>query len=269
MTGPAPSLRRAVLARLPALRAMPWSALSGGRSNRLWRVGPVVIKSYDRAAASPLFPNDPVAEARALSNLGPQGLAPRLVAVGAGWLAYGFVEGDVWNSDPAPVARHLFQLHRARRPLFRVAPMGSAAVLAAGQRIARHCAGPLPPAPPDPGVAPPPAPRLIHGDAVPGNVITGPDGVTLIDWQCPALGDPAEDLATFLSPAMQLLYRGNVLTHAEAEAFLAAYPDPQVIQRYRLLAPLYRWRIAAHCLWKSERGAADYGKALKLELAAP
>ena len=83
----------------------------------------------------------------------------------------------------------------------------------------------------------------------------------------PATGDATEDLATFLSPAMQWLYRGRVLSPPETEAFLAAYPDPAVTARYLRLQPLYRWRMAAHCLWKADRGAPDYRHALALELA--
>ena len=94
-----------------------------------------------------------------------------------------------------------------------------------------------------------------------------PGGLTLIDWQCPASGDPTEDIATFLSPAMQRLYRGTILSEAEREAFLAAYPDPAIVARYRALKSVYRWRMAAHCLWKAERGASDYAGALRLEFA--
>ena len=36
----------------------------------------------------------------------------------------------------------------------------------------------------------------------------------LIDWQCPALGDPAEDIACFLSPAMQVIYGAGPLDAA-------------------------------------------------------
>ena len=103
---------------------------------------------------------------------------------------------------------------------------------------------------------------------MPGNIITGPQGITLIDWQCPALGDPAEDLAAFLSPAMQWLYRGQTLTPDQEQVFLSAYPNPETTARYRALKPLFHWRMAAHCLWKSERGAQDYATALRLELQA-
>ena len=89
--------------------------------------------------------------------------------------------------------------------------------------------------------------------------------VTLIDWQCPGLGDPVDDLAAFLSPAMQYLYGGHRLTHEERSEFLAAFPQ-DLVTRYRLLAPALHWRIAAHCLWRAERGANDYRTALAREL---
>lgn len=268
MTPPSPAFLKTVLDRLPALKDQPWLPLAGGRTNRLWRVGQAVIKAYDPAAASPLFPNDPVAEARALALLGPLGLAPDLIGAGDGWLAYAHVDGQVWQADPAPVARMLARLHRQRPPGFRPVASGSAALLAQAQAIAAACSTSLPPAPQDPGVPPVPSPCLIHADAVAGNLIDGPEGVTLIDWQCPASGDPTEDLATFLSPAMQWLYRGSVLSARETHTFLGAYPDPAVTDRYLRLQPLYRWRMAAHCLWKADRGAPDYEKALAAELAS-
>ena len=268
MTPPSPAFQRTVIDRLPALKDQPWLPLAGGRTNRLWRVGQAVIKAYDSAAASPLFPNDPAAEARALELLGPLGLAPEFVGAGDGWLAYAHVDGQVWQSNPAPVARMLARLHQVSPWGFRPAASGSAALLAQAQAIAAACRSTLPPAPPDPGVPPVSRPCLIHADAVAGNLIDGPGGITLIDWQCPASGDPTEDMATFLSPAMQWLYRGRVLSPPETEAFLSAYPDPDVTTRYLRLRPLYRWRMAAHCLWKADRGAPDYEQALAAELAS-
>ncbi|MGB8811941.1 MAG: aminoglycoside phosphotransferase family protein [Paracoccaceae bacterium] len=268
------SAPRALIAALdacnPALAGLPWQPLAGGRSNRLWQVGKWVVKLYDAQAASPLFPNDSVAEARALRLVAPYGLAPTLRATGAGWLAYDHAAGSVWSGDPAPVAHTLARLHRL--PIatadFRPAPSGSRALHDQAAQIAADCAGVLPPPPPDAAIAPLAQPKLIHGDAVPGNVICHPQGITLIDWQCPAIGDPTEDLAAFLSPAMQWLYRGAPLSADQAAAFLNAYPDPALVARYHALAPAFHWRMAAHCLWKAERGAADYATALQLELAA-
>lgn len=262
---PPKALIRAVQAVHPAAKTADWQPLTGGRTNHLWRVAGWVVKLYTPDSASPLFPNDPTAEARALRLFTP--LAPTLRATGEGWLAYDHIPGEIWSGTPVPVAITLARLHQtpAQRS-FRIAPTGSHAILTQAQRIAADCQGNLPP-PPDTDV-PATKHHYIHGDAVPGNIIVGPQGITLIDWQCPALGDPAEDLAAFLSPAMQWLYRGEVLTPDQERAFLNGYPNPEIAARYRALKPLFHWRMAAHCLWKSERGAADYAAALGLELAA-
>ncbi len=263
------ALQRDVLACLPDLAALAWKPLSGGRSNHVWRVGGLVIKMFDADAQSPLFPNDPAAEAQALQLCAPMGLAPTLRAQGAGWIAYDHVPGAIWSEGTVPVARLLHRLHATpfAPDCFRTLPMSGPALIAAAVRIAADCAQRLPP-PPDPGVPMPMTPSLLHGDAVPGNIIVGARGLILIDWQCPALGDPIEDIAAFVSPAMQWLYRGAVLTKAETADFLAAYPDAGTVARYRAYAPILHWRMAAHCLWKSERGAADYARAAELELAA-
>jgi aminoglycoside phosphotransferase (APT) family kinase protein len=262
---PDPLLRDAVLSLAPSLAAAVWLPLSGGRTNRLWRVGDLVVKRHDPAAASPLFPNSAADEARALAAFAPLGLAPRLRAAGPDWVIYDHLDGAVWTADPAPVARMLGRLH-ALPPTatgFRAMPNGSAALLDQARQMAAGLD--LPPPPPDPAL-PPVAPRLLHGDAVAGNVIVTPDGPRLIDWQCPGLGDPAEDIATFLSPAMMWLYSGRILTAAERAAFLSAYPDRAVTDRFLALEPVFRWRMAAHCAWRARRGDAGYARALRLEL---
>ncbi|MEI6801465.1 MAG: phosphotransferase, partial [Pseudomonadota bacterium] len=84
-----------------------------------------------------------------------------------------------------------------------------------------------------------------------------------IDWQCPGLGDPAEDLATFLSPAMQWLYTGRTLGPDQRSRFLHAYPDQATVARFQALEPLFTWRIAAHCRYRAAKGDADYAQALQ------
>ena len=268
LRAPPPARMRAEIdAALGDSGGQVWRALPGGRVNRLWRRGDVVAKLYLPGGASPLFPNDPGAEARALRALAPLGLAPVLLAEGAGWIAYRHLPGRSWRSGVAGVAHLLARIHARPGDGFRDLPSGSAAILAQGAAIAADCRGTLPPPPPDPGVPPHPRPVLIHADPVPGNLILDPQGaLTAIDWQCPARGDPAEDLAAFLSPAMQSLYRGRPLGTLAARAFLAAYPCAQTVARTRVLLPLFRWRMAAHCLWKAERGAPGYAEALALEL---
>jgi hypothetical protein len=262
---PSDLLETSVAHGLPGLDQR-WQRLTGGRVNLLWRVGQVVIKQFRASGISPLFPNDPSAEAAALTLLAPYELAPKLLARGQDWLAYEFRPGRAWRSDTTIVARALGNLHRLTVPAhsFRLGANGSAQLLEQAKAIAALCKSHIGPPPPDNGVASGPT-CLIHGDAVPGNLIALNGKITFIDWQCPAIGDPAEDIATFLSPAMQYLYRGTPLSQAEVSAFRAACPAPQV-ERYDQLAAIYHWRMAAHCLWKAEHGAPDYGKAMNLEL---
>jgi aminoglycoside phosphotransferase (APT) family kinase protein len=121
-----------------------------------------------------------------------------------------------------------------------------------------------------------PAPRraLIHTDAGTGNFIVGPQGIRLIDWQCPALGDAAEDLFAFLSPAFQVLYGHEPLTAEERAAFLAAYADPQVLARFVALEPALTYRFGAYCAMRrvalatsDPDGSARYARALALSIA--
>ena len=266
-----PGTTRTPQAALAALGAgdAAWLPMAGGRTNRLWRVGPFVLKRHDPAAASPLFPNDPLAEARALALLAPSGLAPTLRAAGPDWVIYDHIEGPTWppSADPAPLARMLHRLHGTVLPAgtFRALPNGSATLLADAARFAPTG---LPPPPPDPQL-PPVAPRLVHADPILGNILSTAQGPLLIDWQCPGLGDPCEDLATLLSPAMMWLYTGQKPAEGWAEAVLSRYPDAAIAARTRALLPLYRWRIMAHCAWKAARGDADYAQALKIEADAP
>ncbi len=94
------------------------------------------------------------------------------------------------------------------------------------------------------------------------------NGLCLIDWQCPALGDPAEDLAQFLSPGMQGLYGNQPLTATARGNFLAAYPNQDVVMRFRRLEPWFRWRNTAYFAWRVAQGDADYARAFDVECAA-
>ena len=241
----------------------PVAPLSGGRTNHVWQVGNRVLKRYRPDAATPLFPNDPGAEVGALRLFAPQGLAPPLRAVAGDWLLIDHIPGGTWghDDDPAPVALALGRLHRLTAPAgFRPLPNGTAALRQDALRVAANL--PIPPLSDVPDLpAVPPCP--VHADAVPGNIIVAPQGPVLIDWQCPGLGDPAEDLATFLSPAMQWLYTGRILTPDQRARFLNAYPDRATVARLLTLEPLYAWRIAAHCRHRAAKGDDDYAHALQ------
>jgi len=261
--------------------AARWTAMPGGRTNRLWRVShgaegeSLVVKSYAGAAANPMFPNDPVAEALTLRHLSGRGLAPEFRALlrtpkGA-CLVYRYAPGAAWRGNPAPVARLLRRLHRLPAPDgLRALPGDADDLVAQTRRILahlpveqaqRHLAR-------QPAQAQPPPARcdaLLHGDVVPGNLVVEGDRAILIDWQCPARGDPVEDLAIFLSPAMQQLYRGSPLSGSERAAFLAEYDDPETVARLHALAPWHHWRMAAYCLWRMHCGASEYAAGYAME----
>lgn len=256
-----------------------WTPLKGGRSNSLWRVrfgqSDWVCKLFHAPDNNPLFPNDSSAEAIALATLSGTDLAPELiktVSTPAGLcILYRFIHGRPARARPEQAARLLGRLHQSGHlPAVRKLPSGSDALASHAARILALChqSADLKALRPEVGSLAPITPVLIHGDATAANIITSNSEVVLIDWQCPALADATEDIAAYLSPAMQVLSTGSVLSETQIVAFLNAYPDPKTIIRYKTLAPLYHWRMAAYCRWKSEAGHQEYARAETCERAA-
>lgn len=255
--------------------------LYGGRTNQVWKVlggdGDKVLKLYRANPCNPLFRNDPELEARCLRALEQTGFVPRLRTTGTHgqghWVFYDHAPGSPWSTGPEAVGALLRDLHDLKIPVQAPAGSnGSADLEAHTLNILSGCESamkarlnrmrPMASVPPSHQTC------LIHGDPVAGNILVDGSALTLIDWQCPAQGDPCEDLAMFLSPAMQQVYRGAPLTPDEENAFLAAYNHPATTSRYLALRPWYAWRMAAYCLWRIERGAEDYAKGLEMELAS-
>lgn len=255
--------------------------LAGGRTNRVWRLRgkmyDLVLKLYVSAGATPLFANDPAREAACLAALSGCGLAPEPVAGDAGadrpWVLYRHLPGARWVSGAGAVAHLLARVH-AHAPVagLPAAPDGSAEITRQTLEILSLChaagAEELRRLQPDGAVSSSGQCRLVHGDPVPGNIVVQGDRAALIDWQCPALGDPAGDLAIFTSPAMQQLYRGTPLSRTEIDAFLGAYPERATVDRFLALRPWYHWRMAAYCQYQVDRGHRDYAAGLALERAA-
>ncbi|MGV6804356.1 MAG: phosphotransferase family protein [Ruegeria sp.] len=257
-----------------------FETLYGGRTNQVWKVlggdADRVLKLYNSSLRNPLFRNDAHLEAECLKMLEQTGFVPRLRASGVfetdRWVFYDHAAGSPWQEGAAVVAELLQKLHSLKLD-FDVPKgcNGSAEIDNHGTRILNGCRSSrrfeLTELRPQTLVPPVLKTCLIHGDPVAGNILVSPRGLTLIDWQCPAIGDPCEDLALFLSPAMQLLYRGVSLTHKEETEFLSSYADLDVVKRYMTLKPWYAWRMAAYCLWRTENGAPAYSEGLELELA--
>ncbi|MBE1285490.1 MAG: phosphotransferase [Rhodobacteraceae bacterium] len=253
--------------------------LQGGRSNHVWHVrgrSDAVVKVFDRSSRNPMFENDPRHEAICLMRLAGTGMVPKFVGTGEfdgwTWLIYRHLIGQPWVQQTEQVAHLLGRLHDQTAPEgFALGVNGSEALATQTYSILHRCAGSqvqtLLDLRPNGHVEPSSQTSLIHGDPVPGNLLVHDGTLTLIDWQCPKNGDPAEDLAIFASPAMQSLYRGRPLSETETAEFLAAYPNPLVARRYLRLSKWYHWRMAAYCLWKTQQGHADYSEAMELEIA--
>ena len=260
-----------------------WSHLMGGRSNPIWHITSddmphdLVCKLYDTAAATPLFANDGTREALVLKHLADKGIAPDFVgfldsALGASVL-YRHVDGVPWSGAVGGVAHLMARLHQITPPEELPETVTSpVSLIAETQAMARAIGKDLSPSPSVMTDLPPPTRRFLHGDVVPGNVVVMEDGLRLIDWQCPSIGDPAADLAIFLSPAMQILYGNHPLSAEDQSAFLSAYlaadGDAVGVARYTALAPLFHWRMACYCHWKAAHGDAAYREVAALEQRA-
>lgn len=253
-----------------------WRPLAGGRTNRVWECGGVVCKLYDSDGDTPLFRNDPQAERLMLQRLAGSGLAPDLLCDRTEdrppGLIYRTVPGQALGRPNAALMQALGRVHSVAAPVgLPMAPSSPDQLLAQSEgmlaslplAIAADLAGHKPTLSKIDNAQP----ALLHGDPVAANAIARPcGGITLVDWQCPALGDPVLDLAIALSPAMQTVYGDGPLTAAETDALLAAYPDPDTVVRFRRMAALLHWRMAIYCAWRVAQGDPAYGPALTAEL---
>jgi len=92
---------------------------------------------------------------------------------------------------------------------------------------------------------------LIHTDLVPSNFVVG-ERVVLIDWQTPAIGDPAFDVWAFTSEPYNRWDLPCSLTKKQKELFLSIYSnlrkDKTLVERIRLKGPLYSLELGLYCV---------------------
>jgi thiamine kinase len=249
--------------------SVPLVPLVGGRTNLVFRAGDLVVKLYRPDEANPMFDNSAAHEKAALIALQNSGIAPLFVGLSDSpvgqILVYRHVEGATWQGDPMPVADMLGKLHLQNLPALPNRSLSPHGIVKTGRILLTDES--FPNCPPVPDLTPAKA-AFIHGDVTANNIIVDGLRLTLIDWQCPRIGDPCEDLAGFLSPAMLTMFGPGALTSNQIESFLNAYPTPEVATRYRTLAPLFHWRMAAYCQWQVRQGRTEYETGLDLELAA-
>ncbi len=232
----------------------PFKRLPGGRTNLVWSAGELVIKLYRALDENPLFSNSPDLEWTALNALKGEGIAPepiKRMTISLGEIViYRYIEGNTGFADVGDAAELLGRLHTVLPP--------EGLPVSDGTELGKN------------------HPKrlnlkenkyvFLHRDPVFSNLINGPSGLMLVDWQCPALGDPVEDLAHFLSPAMNVLYRGKPLGSRELERFLSAYPSKKTVKNYRLYGWLFHQRLVEYCTWRVTRGHTDYASAKAAEM---
>lgn len=261
-----------------------WQNLKGGRTNEIWkftRAGDAndkayVCKIYNPDAPNPMFPNDPTAEITVLQTLSGTGFAAEFIGQtqikDKTCVVYRYVPGSPLGTCNTELIHQLFKLHQQNAPdRLRRIPSGGAAIITAGDRLIANdtsrLAQSLRRSKPTLPRIPPCKPVFLHGDPIPMNVISHEGQLTFIDWQCPAIGDPVEDLNLALSPAMHVVYGHTPPDQATINACLDQYGSPQIIERYHALSSALRWRMACYCAWKIAQGENIYAEAVEAEFS--
>lgn len=265
-------------------------ALKGGYWNAVYRLQgagfDLVLKQFADTPEGGLFPTIADAEARALEQLSGLGIAPDFhsfwpQAPGGAVLLYKFVPGQMWQGDTDVSGRLFQQLHQAEvAGPYRQLPMTPEALLQQADALYAdyrdtEWGQKLIALRPTLVEVPAIAPVLVHTDCGPGNIIQDGKYQVFIDFQCPGLGDPCEDLTCFLSPGIFYLYGLSALSEADEKQFLAAYDNAAVVQRLQTMRAYYSYRLAAYYIMRhySQQGideavSAAYGGALSLEIKA-
>lgn len=255
-------------------KVIHWNKLTGGRTNHVY-LGQfsnfqAVFKFFDKTRSNPLFPNDIYGEEAALISLANTNLCPpflgRFETDTGPCLVYEFVTGVIPSKVTRQTMAALAQLHTQPPPVNCRKISGSPdAILAQGRafleqdksdRAKSLCAN-IPNIPTVDHIFA----RFLHGDPTPANTVITDGGVTFVDWQCPATGDPVHDLSIALSGAMHSIYGGTTLEPNDVTDLLVAYGDNEIVERYRTLEPIYRWRMACYCQWKVQQGETEYAAA--------
>ena len=286
--------------------ALSLELLTGGFWNRVYRLRSNentaidwVVKQFVQVPVNPMFPILPSAESAALQFLQQQQCAPTPIAfitdspIGS-LLVYEYVQGSSWNGDLEAAAILLARVQRIpinafAKSAFRKLPTEAPELLKhADEMLHRHQSAlsesvrELRPTVSMQALRPNHREVLVHTDCGPGNMVSSPDGLRLIDWQCPGLGDGLQDVVTFLSPAMQVLYGYPILSFAQEQQFLGAYVaalgehpmDSQATNaRLHSIRSSHHYRFASYCAMRAQDTATSdektsrlYGVALEAEM---
>ncbi len=240
--------------------------LEGGYWNEVFRLRSaafdwVLKRFFAEPSRERLFPILPESEALALKLLSPLGVTPKFVAffpaseTEQAVLLYDFAVGERLEGGFVQVAELFKRLHRFKLEagVFRKLATHPQAILRQADALLADCNHALK----SDLLALRPEPiafkevemlSLVHTDAWQGNFIASAEQLVLIDWQCPGLGDPAEDVWTFLYSGFQQLIGLELYSAKQQALFLDAYADSAMQERLRKLEPFFVYRVAAHSL---------------------
>tara|TARA_B100000768_G_scaffold142608_1_gene134527 strand:+ start:367 stop:1224 length:858 start_codon:yes stop_codon:yes gene_type:complete len=253
-----------------------WYAQTGGRTNKVWKLAGernLICKLYSQTNSNPLFNNTPKAEYRCLLWLDGSKIAPKpfkyLETPFGEVLLYNYIEGVTWQQDVNIVSELLNRIrkHKTPKKLRNLSGKPSNIKKTTHEiinKLNEYHKNELMKICPEVSIEDI-EPVLLHTDVVSGNLILGDEGLRLIDWQCPAIGDPIIDIMMFLSPAMHEIYSSRKLSIIDHEKFLMSLTN-QLQDRYNIIGPLYHWRLAAYCFWKAEQGFVEYENAALAEI---
>ena len=255
---------------------MIWYTQTGGRTNKVWRLKgekDLICKLYLKTKINPLFDNCPDAEYACLVWLNGSDIAPKpykyLKTPFGDVLLYNYIKGHTWSHDVQTVSELLTRIRKHKYPKgLRILSNLPSDIKQTGfeiiSKLNSYHKNKLINICPDVSVSDI-EPVLLHTDVVPGNLILGDEGLRLIDWQCPAIGDPIVDIVMFLSPGMHEIYGSGKLSMKDHEVFLMSLSS-DLCERYNIIGSLYHWRLAAYCFWKAEQGFIEYEKAALVEI---
>ena len=188
-----------------------WHTQTGGRTNKVWRLKgekDLICKLYLQTTTNPLFNNSPEAEYRCLLWLDGSQIAPKpykyLRTPFGEVLLYDYIKGQIWFHDVDTVSELLTRIRKHKCPKgLRILSNLPSDIKQTGfeiiNKLNNYHKDKLIKICPEVSI-PDIEPVLLHTDVVPGNLILGDKGLRLIDWQCPAIGDPIVDIMMFLSP---------------------------------------------------------------------
>jgi thiamine kinase len=253
-----------------------WHIQTGGQTNKVWRLEgekDLICKLYSKTKNNPLFNNTPDAEYECLLCLDGSDIAPKsykyLKTPFGEVLLYYYIKGQTWSNDVDTVSELLTRIRKHKYPNgLRILSNVPSDIMQTGleiiNKLNNYHKNKLIKMCPDVSISDI-EPVLLHTDVVPGNLILGDKGLRLIDWQCPAIGDPIVDIMMFLSPGMHEIYGSGKLSMKDHETFLMNL-TPKLRSRYNILGSLYHWRLAAYCFWKAEQGFVEYENAALAEI---